>query len=384
MHDSSPWSCREFCLHSKLTLTVGQRYPKGVEIPLKRLRQRQARRIRALTREQGPDVFAHPVSIGRVRHGGRELPPSLEVVLHSAHGCVRRRDAGRNRSLHYDSGVCLKSALITTDSTGQPHKRTGDRQRRRRAPRGPYGRYARHAEPDLRSPARGLGTRRPNNKTLIVVISPVSTTTVSDARVTPPAASRPRASAAPVICRMPSVRRTMAHRRSERSWSVKGAARIPECDIGVVDIRLSGWHILWRRPRLVQRLRRVRLSPYTESRTMLQQARIPVDRLFRAFSDRTRLRILHLLQDGEMCVCDLVGALTVPQPTASRHLAYLRRAGLVTVRKSASWSYYRLAEPRNGFHAKLLGCLSSCFDQVPELERDRTRAAKVRSRKSCC
>ena len=117
---------------------------------------------------------------------------------------------------------------------------------------------------------------------------------------------------------------------------------------------------------------------------MLQQARVPVDRLFRAFSDRTRLRILHLLQDGEMCVCDLVGALKVPQPTASRHLAYLRRAGLVTVRKSASWSYYTLAEPRNGFHAKLLGCLSSCFDHVPELERDRTRSAKARRRKSCC
>jgi ArsR family transcriptional regulator len=132
------------------------------------------------------------------------------------------------------------------------------------------------------------------------------------------------------------------------------------------------------------RLRRARLSPYTELRVMLQQARVPVDRLFRAFSDRTRLRILHLLQDGEMCVCDLVGALKVPQPTASRHLAYLRRAGLVKVRKSASWSYYTLAEPRNGFHAKLLGCLSSCFDQVPELERDRTRSAKARRRKSCC
>jgi ArsR family transcriptional regulator len=117
---------------------------------------------------------------------------------------------------------------------------------------------------------------------------------------------------------------------------------------------------------------------------MLQQARVPVDRLFRAFSDRTRLRILRLLQDGEMCVCDLVDALKVPQPTASRHLAYLRRAGLVKVRKSASWSYYTLAEPRNGFHAKLLSCLSSCFDQVPELERDRARSAKTRGRKSCC
>ena len=78
---------------------------------------------------------------------------------------------------------------------------------------------------------------------------------------------------------------------------------------------------------------------YTATSTMLQTSRLPVDRLFRAVSDRTRLRILHLLQDGELCVCDLVSVLRVPQPTASRHLAYLRRAGLVQVRKDKSWSY---------------------------------------------
>jgi ArsR family transcriptional regulator len=114
---------------------------------------------------------------------------------------------------------------------------------------------------------------------------------------------------------------------------------------------------------------------------MLQTARVPVDRLFRAFSDRTRLRILHLLHSDELCVGDLVAILRVPQPTASRHLAYLRRAGLVTVRKDASWSYYSLAEPRNSFHAKLLDCLSSCFSDVPELERDRARRARTTR---CC
>ncbi len=54
------------------------------------------------------------------------------------------------------------------------------------------------------------------------------------------------------------------------------------------------------------------------------------DLLFRAFADRTRLRILHMLANGELCVCDIVGVLEVPQPKTSRHLAYLRRAGLVT------------------------------------------------------
>jgi ArsR family transcriptional regulator len=114
---------------------------------------------------------------------------------------------------------------------------------------------------------------------------------------------------------------------------------------------------------------------------MLQTPRVPVDRLFRAFSDRTRLRILHLLQTDELCVCDLVEILKVPQPTASRHLAYLRKSGLVKVRRKQSWSYYSLAEPRNSFHAKLLECLGSCFADVPELAKDRARQAKS---KSCC
>jgi ArsR family transcriptional regulator len=64
-----------------------------------------------------------------------------------------------------------------------------------------------------------------------------------------------------------------------------------------------------------------------------------VNLMFRAFSDRTRLRILYLLLDGELCVGGLVNVLHVPQPTASRHLAYLRRAGLVTMRKNSQWNY---------------------------------------------
>jgi ArsR family transcriptional regulator, arsenate/arsenite/antimonite-responsive transcriptional repressor len=114
---------------------------------------------------------------------------------------------------------------------------------------------------------------------------------------------------------------------------------------------------------------------------MLQRAALPVDRLFRAFSDRTRLRILHLLTDGEVCVGDVVSVLRLPQPTVSRHLAYLRRAGLVTVRRDSSWNYYSLAEPSSQFHAKLLECLSTCFNEVPELKRD---AARVRKKPSCC
>ena len=66
--------------------------------------------------------------------------------------------------------------------------------------------------------------------------------------------------------------------------------------------------------------------------------------LFKALGDRTRLRILALLARGEVCVCDIHGSLEIPQPTASRHLAYLRRAGLVATRRRGLWIHYRLTD----------------------------------------
>ena len=109
-----------------------------------------------------------------------------------------------------------------------------------------------------------------------------------------------------------------------------------------------------------------------------------VDTMFRAFSDRTRLRILHLLQGGELCVGDVVEILQVPQPRVSRHLAYLRNAELVAVRKSGPWSHYSLTPADGPFHQKLLECLDNCFGQVPEIQADEARAAKVRKSGGCC
>ena len=91
----------------------------------------------------------------------------------------------------------------------------------------------------------------------------------------------------------------------------------------------------------------------------------PIDAVFRALADPTRLRILQLLSDGELCVCDIVDGLSVPQPKASRHLAYLRRAGLVIARKEGLWSYYRLTSPRTTFEKELHGFLAACFRQLP-------------------
>ena len=69
--------------------------------------------------------------------------------------------------------------------------------------------------------------------------------------------------------------------------------------------------------------------------------------VYAALADPTRLRILSLLGDGEVCVCHLHASLDVPQPTASRHLAYLRKAGLVEARREGIWMHYRLADLAN-------------------------------------
>lgn len=108
-------------------------------------------------------------------------------------------------------------------------------------------------------------------------------------------------------------------------------------------------------------------------------------RLFRALGDPTRLRLLALLARGEVCVCDLVASLRVPQPTASRHLAALRRAGLVTVRKQGLWSYYAIAPAEGPVHERLLECLAACAGSAQELAKDRERLEKVtKKRGSCC
>ena len=117
---------------------------------------------------------------------------------------------------------------------------------------------------------------------------------------------------------------------------------------------------------------------------MVQTRAIPVNRIFRAFSDATRLRILSVLKQGEQCVGDLVSILGVPQPKVSRHLAYLRKAGLVGTRDQGLWTFYRLAPPTSPFHRKLLECLSACFGDVPKVARDAEKARALKKSGGCC
>ena len=89
-----------------------------------------------------------------------------------------------------------------------------------------------------------------------------------------------------------------------------------------------------------------------------------------ALADETRLRILNLLGEGELCVCDLMRVLKEPQSKVSRHLAYLRRAKLVEARQSGMWMYYRLAKPGTAMFRNVLTALKHGRGEFEELKKD--------------
>jgi ArsR family transcriptional regulator len=100
---------------------------------------------------------------------------------------------------------------------------------------------------------------------------------------------------------------------------------------------------------------------------------------FRALADRTRLRLLNLLRTEEVCVCFFVETLKTNQPKISRHLAYLRRAGIVGVRRDGQWMHYRIVEPADPDAARVLKEVMSWLANDQEMHRDRERLLKF-----CC
>ncbi len=100
--------------------------------------------------------------------------------------------------------------------------------------------------------------------------------------------------------------------------------------------------------------------------------------VFRAFADESRIRLLNLLLEREVCVCDLCVALDEPQPKISRHLAYLRKAGLVTVRQDGKWKHYTAAKHPAGLHRRLLNCVRGCLRDIDILQADLARLYKTR------
>ena len=101
--------------------------------------------------------------------------------------------------------------------------------------------------------------------------------------------------------------------------------------------------------------------------------------LFQALGDRTRLRLLNLMGSNEVCVCYFVEILKTPQPTISRHLAYLRRAGIVGARREGKWMHYRIVEPADPDGAKLLRQIQESISNDEMMKKERSKLVQI-----CC
>ena len=106
-----------------------------------------------------------------------------------------------------------------------------------------------------------------------------------------------------------------------------------------------------------------------------------LEQLFQALGDATRLRILGLLLTGEVCVCDIHETLRIPQPKASRHLAYLRKSGLVETRREGLWIHYRLAELSDPVLRVIAAAVRHALTHVDVVQND---AARLRKKTGCC
>ena len=104
-----------------------------------------------------------------------------------------------------------------------------------------------------------------------------------------------------------------------------------------------------------------------------------IELLFKALADRTRLRLINLVGDTEVCVCFFVEVLKTNQPKISRHLAYLRRAGVVSARRDGKWIHYRIVEPPDPHAAKIFREVRTCLANDPSMQSDRARLQRI-----CC
>lgn len=106
--------------------------------------------------------------------------------------------------------------------------------------------------------------------------------------------------------------------------------------------------------------------------------------IFKALSDETRLRILSLLlTEGELCVCDIISTLKQPQSTISRHLAYLRKTGMVSDRRCGIWMYYSIFDGNTLLQQELLELLKKHLSTLPTTLNDRERMDAI-NKNSCC
>ena len=106
-----------------------------------------------------------------------------------------------------------------------------------------------------------------------------------------------------------------------------------------------------------------------------------MEQVFQALGDSTRLRILGLLMAGEVCVCHIHESLGISQPKASRHLAYLRRAGIVEARRDGLWVHYRLAETNDPLIRTVRDVVAHALGHLTAVRRD---AARLQRKTGCC
>jgi ArsR family transcriptional regulator len=112
-----------------------------------------------------------------------------------------------------------------------------------------------------------------------------------------------------------------------------------------------------------------------------QQQIADMERLFQALGDATRLRILGLLMTGEVCVCDIHESLKLSQPKVSRHLAYLRKAGLVETRRNGLWVHYRLATAPDPVLGTVRNAVTHALMHLNDVHRD---AKRLEKKNGCC
>jgi ArsR family transcriptional regulator len=112
---------------------------------------------------------------------------------------------------------------------------------------------------------------------------------------------------------------------------------------------------------------------------MATKKEFELERFFQALGDGTRLRLLNLMGDQEICVCFFAEILESPQPKVSRHLAYLRSAGIVAARREGKWMHYRIVMPPHKGAARILRRTLAVLEEEKGMQADRVRLEKV-----CC
>lgn len=112
---------------------------------------------------------------------------------------------------------------------------------------------------------------------------------------------------------------------------------------------------------------------------MKMEKNFNLELFFAALADKTRLRLLNLMRDGEVCVCFFAETLNTNNPKISRHLSYLKRAGLISGRRDGKWIHYRISEPKNKKASEIFANLMEMLIDDKEMQIDREQLANV-----CC